>query len=384
MHVAMVTILPAGGENARGGVAVVTGALIQALMRKGVKVTAVEFEPSRTDRYIHPTLHCPVIPLPMYRPAIVMNWLRASRELNRIVQEVRPDVVHVQAVPELGVALRCPSVLTTHGISYRDEWLLGGRRKYLTTPFMAFTFWWCRRHYRHVIMITPYSRAIGGFRRDAELIDIPNPVDDRFFDVQRKPFSPTVLVVGLLSQLKNTLGVVRVAARLRRDIPDVRFRIAGPWRSRGQGDTYRQEVEEFCRRESLGGTVEFLGRVSPERVLAELSDAACLFLPSFQENSPMTIIEALAAGVPAVASRVGGIPWLVSEGKTGLLFDPHDEDAMASNLARVLTTASLRGAMGLAAKQDAWGRFRSDVVADQTLGVYRRAAGEPVAPGSGS
>jgi glycosyltransferase involved in cell wall biosynthesis len=374
MHVAMVTSVPHPGRS-RGGVAMGTACLIRALMRKGVRVTVLEFEPASMERYIHPSLNCQVIPIFLHRPAFIMNWLRSARDVAKVVEEVRPDVVHVQDVPELGVALRCPRVFTVRGINPKDEWLLGGRRRYVTVPVMSFSYWWCKRKYSHVILISPYARQIGGFRRDAHLFDIPNPVEDCFFEIKREGFTPTVLVVGLLSKLKNTLAVVQAAARLRQAIPDVQFRVVGPWRDRGDSLEYRRQVEELLEREKLAGTVHFLGLMSQQGVMDELSRAGCLFLPSFQENLPMTIIEAMASGIPAVASRVGGIPWMVDEGKTGLLFDPHSLDEMVECLGGLLTSRTRCEEMGRMAQQVALSRFRADVVAEQTLAVYRDAMG---------
>ena len=252
----------------------------------------------------------------------------------------------------------------------RDEWFLGGRRRFLTVPIMAFTFRHCIRTYDHIILISPYSRRVARFRPQTRLYDVENAIDDRFFEVVREDFSPTVLVIGLLSELKNTLAVVRVAARLRRMVPEVRFHLLGPWRE--NNPAYRRSVEQFCREQDLGRTVRFFGHVPRETVAAELQEAACLFLPSFQENAPIVIAEAMAVGVPVVASRVGGIPWMVADGKTGLLFDPHRPDEMVQCLSRLLLDRPLCEQMGREARLQASRRFRAEGVAERTLRVYQQ------------
>jgi glycosyltransferase involved in cell wall biosynthesis len=171
--------------------------------------------------------------------------------------------------------------------------------------------------------------------------------------------------------LKNTLGVVRTAAVLRRTIPGVRFRIAGPWQR--NNPACQQTVEQFCKAEKLDDTVTFLGPLSRQAILNELAGAACLFLPSFQENAPMVIAEAMAAGLPVAASNVGGIPWMVTHGKTGLLFDPHRLDDMVECLRRMLVDPAFCGTLGQAAFQEASDRYRADRVAERTLAVYDEA-----------
>lgn len=87
----------------------------------------------------------------------------------------------------------------------------------------------------------------------------------------------------------------------------------------------------------------------------------------------MVIAEAMAAGVPVVASRVGGIPWMVEDGKTGYLFDPHRLDEMVDRLERLLMDGNWCRQMGQNARQVAEGRFRAEVVAQKTLKVYETA-----------
>jgi len=374
MHVAMVTPLPPDPDKPRGGVEAVAVCLIRALVKAGVRVTALQWGGTQDGPHDDAALGCHVIPLRLRHPAMLANWLRTSGDVRRLVDEIRPDLVHVQDIPELGAALTGPRVLTIHGNNPRDEWLLGGIRRYVTTPIMALTFRWCRRKYRHVIMISPYSRRIGGFAADSKLHDVDNPVEDRFFDVSRQAGPPTVLMAGPLSELKNTMAVVQVAARLRRSVPDVRFRLAGAWREKNPA--YRRSVEALRRSEQLEDAVQFLGLLGRAELLTELSRASCAYLPSFQENAPMVVSEAMAAGLPVVASRVGGIPWMVTEGKTGLLFDPNDIEGMSEGLRRVLSDPSLCGSMAAAARQEAERRFRASVVADKTLSVYRAAVAE--------
>jgi len=279
--------------------------------------------------------------------------------------------VHVQAVAELGRLVRHPSVLTVRGIPHRDEWLLKGPRRYITAPIMALTFHRSVRKYDHLIAISPYTREVVRLPDSASIHDIPNPAEQRFFEVQRHNVRPTVLTVGILSELKNTLGVVQAAARVRQTVPDVQFRIAGPWRSTSAD--YRRRVEAYWQQEGLQETAHFLGHLGREALMAEMANASCLLLPSFQENSPVVIAEAMAAGVPVTASRICGIPFLVEEGKTGLLFDPRDPDQVVDCVTRLLTDQGLREGMGRAAREDAWRRFRIEAVAQRHLEVYQQA-----------
>lgn len=371
MHIAMVGALPEDRSLPAGGPVVVTSCLIQAMVRLGARVTAIEWGSSRTESYFDEHLQCDVVPVPIYRPALLANAFRTARHVRRAVEDAQPDVVHVQAVAELGRLIRRPRVLTIRGIPHRDEWLLKGPRRYATAPIMAATFHWTVRKYRHLIAISPYTVRTVRLPGSVQVHNIPNPADDRFFQVERQDSGPTVLTVGILSELKNTLGVVRTAAAVRRVVPDVQFRIAGPWRTTSV--EYRRHVEACWEREGLQDTVHFLGHLDREALAGEMARASCLLLPSLQENSPVVIAEALAAGLPVASSRICGIPFLVKEGTTGFLFDPRQDEQIVEAVLTLLTDGERREQMSREARKDAGERFRLDAVAQHHLEVYRQA-----------
>jgi len=109
---------------------------------------------------------------------------------------------------------------------------------------------------------------------------------------------------------------------------------------------YLGELESLCQRLGLSGRTEFKGQLPPREVAKEMRNADLLCLPSFTEGSPNVIKEAMASGLPVVASRVGGIPEIVREGVTGLLFSPGDVGELRGCIATVAGDPSLRMAMG--------------------------------------
>jgi glycosyltransferase involved in cell wall biosynthesis len=137
------------------------------------------------------------------------------------------------------------------------------------------------------------------------------------------------------------------------------------------------EAELRGRASELGveGRVSFLGSRSDVRLLLGLSDVFAF--PSLSEASPVALMEAAFVGVPAVATRVGGVPELVREGETGSLVPPRDAGALAEGLSSLLQDAARRARMSGAAV--AWAReaFDLDRTVRQVEGEYLRAAGIP-------
>jgi len=136
---------------------------------------------------------------------------------------------------------------------------------------------------------------------------------------------------------------------------------------------------ERCRRRvlaaGLGDSVRFLGALTVPEVQEELSRASCFVLPSFQENAPLSLAEAMAAGVPAVASRVGGVPEMIEDGASGILVDPNDPHDIGQALLRVLGDDRLARSMGRRGRELALRRHRASAVARRTLAVYREIVG---------
>jgi glycosyltransferase involved in cell wall biosynthesis len=167
---------------------------------------------------------------------------------------------------------------------------------------------------------------------------IPNGVDLARFSPgeRRRSHRDRILYVGRLSEEKNLSTLIRAVRALRQ-------RIEGRLVMIGSGPL-RGALEAEAR--AAGVPVEFPGVVD-HQLLPEWLRAADVFaLPSFTEGHPKALIEAMAAGVPCVASDCPGNRALVKDGDTGLLFDPRDSQHLATLLERVLTDEALARGLG--------------------------------------
>jgi len=166
---------------------------------------------------------------------------------------------------------------------------------------------------------------------------IPNGVDlDLFAPAPRRANRGHVLYIGRLSEEKNLSALVRAAEALRDRVPSRLVMIgAGPLRER---------LEAEAR--DAGVAVEFPGVVDHHEIPRWLGDADAFVLPSFTAGHPKALIEAMAAGVPCVASDCAGNRALVKDAGAGLLFDPRDPAGLAAALEQVLTDERLASTLG--------------------------------------
>jgi N-acetyl-alpha-D-glucosaminyl L-malate synthase BshA len=163
--------------------------------------------------------------------------------------------------------------------------------------------------------------------------------------------------------VKRVRDVVRVFAQVRREVPSVLVMVGdGPDRIEAQDEAHALGVE---------GDVSFLGRL--ESVAPLLAGADLFLLPSQTESFGLSALEALASGVPVVASRTGGLPEVVRDGETGVLRPVGDIEGMARAAIDILCNQERWQAMSDLAAQDARQRFALEEVVPQYEALYRDA-----------
>jgi len=292
------------------------------------------------------------------------------RRMRRYLADLAPDLVHSHDVYGLMVrGLPIPRVFTVHGFIHADTRVSGER-------FARLRSWlWRRQEVRgwadqpHIVSISPDVRARLLGLVASEIHDIENPVAEAFFEVERRPTPGTIFSAALVEPRKNTLGLVEAVARLVARGLDARLRLAGAVRD----PEYGRRVEERIASAGLRDRVSLLGALGSPGVREELARASVFALVSLEENAPMGIEEAMAAGVPVVTSNRCGMPYLVQDGETGFLVDPLDPEDVARRLAQVLEDEALRRSFGERGRAAAFERFHPDSVARRTREVYRRA-----------
>jgi N-acetyl-alpha-D-glucosaminyl L-malate synthase BshA len=131
----------------------------------------------------------------------------------------------------------------------------------------------------------------------------------------------------------------------------------------------RTNAEHRARCLGVFEQCSFVGK--QPRIVDYLSASDVLLLPSDQESFGLAALEAMACEVPVIASRVGGLPEVVTDGETGFLSPVGDVDKMAADAARLLSDQKLRKEMGQRARASAIARYRTDVVIPQYIDFYQ-------------
>jgi glycosyltransferase involved in cell wall biosynthesis len=189
-------------------------------------------------------------------------------------------------------------------------------------------------------------------------------VDVAAFPLAERGEGNEILTVGRLDPVKGYALLIESVAELSRRGIDARLSIVGD-------GPQRAELERLAAALGMRERVEFAGAVGQDEIRRHYERADLFALPSFAEGLPVVLIEAMATGLPVVASRITGIPELVEEGVSGVLVRPGRGDELAAALARVLAQpAARRRAMGEAGRAKVVAEFDVDRSARELLSLF--------------
>ncbi|HEY4415403.1 MAG TPA: glycosyltransferase family 4 protein [Verrucomicrobiae bacterium] len=302
-----------------------------------------------------------------------IGWLRTGyqgciRAVRKKLREIQPDIVHGQGT-ERDCSLSAifsgyPNVLTLHG-NMRSIARVNEAR--------PFSFLWLAARLEQftlprtngVVAISRYTQsAVEGLTPRTWLL--PNAVDQNFFAVQATPAQnepPVGLCIGTVCHHKNQNNFIRALAPL---ASERKFKII--FLGKAEPDAYGAEFFDLIKKYPW---CEYAGFANRENLKNYFQKASFLTLPTLEDNCPMVVLEAMAAGVPVIASNIGGVPDLIQPEATGLLCDPQHPESFATSVRRLLDDAALSSRLAAAAKAHARNHFHPEVIARQHVEIYR-------------
>jgi glycosyltransferase involved in cell wall biosynthesis len=202
---------------------------------------------------------------------------------------------------------------------------------------------------------------------------VPNGVDIAFWSLTAAappspdPPGPLVGFVGRLSAEKGAIEFVRTAAAVAGERPDCRFLVAGE-------GPLEPEMRRLAGELGLDGRMTFAGLLDPLSLRRAYAGMTLLLISSHTEGLPFSLLEAMSMEVPVVATRVGGIPEAIEDGRTGILVPSCDIGAMARGVFAVLGDPSRGAALAAAARRKVEESFSLEAVARRWESVYLECA----------
>jgi glycosyltransferase involved in cell wall biosynthesis len=340
-----------------GGTEAQAVALVRGLAERGVANHVVYFQSgplgARLDAPGVTTQH--VVVRPFLRPGFV----RLLARLARIFRDQGADVVQ-----SYGFYTNVPAVLAGRLAGVRV--IVASRRGFgvqLSAAQHRVDRLACRLAHRTVVNADALGRRMveEGARPDT-IVLIANCV------AERGPITPAHdPVVGMVANFrppKDHATFLHAAARVVETVPTAEFHLVGA----GPEEAAARALSDGL---GLAGRVRFLGALEPAAVWAALNRFAVAVLSSRSEGMPNTVLEAMVAARPVVATAVGDVPALVRDGVTGLLVAPGDADALAAAVGRILKDPALAADLGAAARRQALAAHGPARMTGAFLDLYR-------------
>jgi len=366
------------------------------LERQGVRPLLFSIRETRDEqpRHFPAELYDRVHFLPPEKALI--EWVKAEKDANRLPQEIvlslrqwgaRPDKMRVYEAAYIGRRLREAGVRHVHshfaGIGARVGWWLrwaydcsysftGHANDILCDePGLDLTLGRLMDDASLVITVSDFT---AGNLRDrfpsaaAKIKRVYNGLDlARFATADPPPTEPPLLLsVGRLIEKKGYPDLIAACARLRQRGVSFRCEIAGD-------GPLENDLRVLIDAHDLGGCITLLGATPQDVIVRKLAETSVFALACATEsdggmdNLPTVLMEAMAASVPCVSTRLAGVPEMVEHGVTGLLVGEHDPAALADAIATLLQDRPLAAQMGAAGHQRAVRLFAQEVTAARLL-----------------
>lgn len=379
MKIVQIGSYPISAECIRGGVEASVYGLVQEFAKTNI-VDVFDIprlgEKDRVERYGTLTIHRYANPGTHNKDAVLR-----IQEMVRDVVALGPEVCHVHgtnafnkdiylAIQQHGVKM----MLTVHGILREEKKQALMRKPSLKALYQYIVQSRDERELLEaaprIIVDTAYVEdklKAYGLKRVPEMHVIPQGIDETFYRIKCNPNSNVILCVGAIAPRKGHIYTVEMFERLRAKGIDAKLRIIGSLADKAYYELLQQKIAAS----PYASDISLEANLPREELLKAYADAKLFVLHSREESQGIVFAEAMATGLPVVATKIGGIPYVVADGKSGLLCPYADVDAMTDMVAKLLTNELLWQRYSDAAKEIAKNYSWTDI-ANRIVELYNR------------
>lgn len=368
--------------------------LSQSLNKLGCEVHILVLGSENSTRVVNGVqTHClssssnPLLRIPVAKDSV--SSLRARKEVDRLSREYKIDIVHGQSPSSYGYGLLrrldIPFVVTLHGTSFGELLSYSGVPLSFINPTLIYnaTFemvlaFQTYIEYRCADKVIAVSKATAEeterfYHLSRErVVAIHNGIDLSVFTDSRpeEDGKHTLLSVGRLAWRKGYKFLIDAMPNVLSEYPNAKLLLVG------DVITKNVPLQQQVRKLGIENSVHFLGRVPPERLYSLYHEADVYVQPSLYEPFGITILEAMSMGKPIVATRVGGIPELITNGVEGLLVESGNSLELARAIINVFSDSSRRKCFGRNARKRVEREFTWETIAKKTLELYKNLLNE--------
>lgn len=289
---------------------------------------------------------------------ILPFWMRMYLQIRRI----KPDVVHSQSL-----LYGIPAMMAKKNLKIPYAVWGRGSEIYLPGRPLAMISKSILRNADAILALTEDMKQAMQNLCDKEIFVVPNGIDLEMFkpplESRKGSNAKTIIFVGRLHPVKGVQYLIEAMNIVHQKMPEAELILVGDGKE-------REHLKSLTGRLGLKECIEFAGRVPHEKIQDYMGLADVFVLPGLSEGFPVTILEAMACGLPVVATRVGGLPDIIEDSINGYLVEAMDQEQIAEALLKILQDERLRKEISNNNRETA-GRYTWDMVAVTIEGIYQ-------------
>lgn len=298
-----------------------------------------------------------------------------KKKVLQIIKQIEPDIIHCHGTEDLysyiALQSKYPVVISMQGIMYEIFQVMkkGLNVKTLRRYIIRYLESRVLHKSKYIIAKTEFVRdfLIANDYHDKEIFNIPNIINKQFFTAVRKPpYMYDLTFVGSLLPEKGILDLIDCLAIVKNEIPQIKLNIVG------DKNTYfvQTVLQQYIEDRDVKDNILLSGFKTHNEIVPILEKTRLLVLPSHMDTSPNVISEAMAVGVPVLATKVGGIPYMIKGGDNGTLAVPFSPVDLSQKILYLFKNELVREEMAIKAKELILKKQNADSVTKETLSCY--------------
>lgn len=289
------------------------------------------------------------------------------KKMGKVIVNINPDIIHIHGTENAYILapmkLKIPVLVSIQGIIseiFNNKKSLSNyfQKKIELKGIKTFSHFGCRTQFD--------SAFVRSINTTATIHYLPEAINNLYFQfIHEIKGREEISFVGNVSKAKGIEIILHAVKHVKLNFPEIILNIIGS--SKGK---YLRTIIELIKYLGIEKNVLFHGFQSPEQIIRLHLKSTIYVLPTFMDNSPNSLCEAMALGMPCIASKVGGIPDLIKDAENGLLFETGNILELSEKINFLLTNKNYAKKLGNNARKTAFERNYPTKVANVTIGVY--------------
>jgi len=305
------------------------------------------------------------------------------KDILQVIKKSNPDICHIHTTSLFALCLfislrknHIATIITVHGLAHIEK-ANAFRKKRNFTNFAKYilqsvTEFFLLSICKLIIVDTQYvENEIQNYKKQLKIFKtpiikvIPQGINPIYFDLNRREEILNLIAVGALNQRKGYIQLINSFRIVKNEFPNVSLKIAGVVSDRAYYNSLLQHISDL----NLESNIQIFPNLPFEKMLNLYKNASIFVLHSEEESQGIVFCEAMAIGLPIVATNVGGIPWIIENKKNGLLSEFGDIMKFSNNILKLIENVNLRNEMSELNMQNSL-RFNWENISNEIVEQY--------------